>query len=82
MTKYHTIDICQVTVMPTYRRLCKFSLLMHLLIFHIIRVQFVSIFSILISAKNTAVYLRGQLPEIYLNLYVIVETYETILPFH
>ena len=55
MTKYHTRDICQVTVMPTYRRVCRFSLLMHLLIFHIIRVQFVSSFSILISAKDTAV---------------------------
>ena len=62
MTKYHTRDICQVTVMPTYRRVCRFSLLMHLLIFHIIRVQFVSSFSILISAKDTAVLAQRATP--------------------
>ena len=62
MTKYHTRDICQVTVMPTYRRVCRFSLLMHLLIFHIIRVQFISSFSILISAKDTAVLAQRAAP--------------------
>ena len=58
ITKYHTRDIRQVTVMPTYCRVCRVSLLMHLLIFHITRVQFVSSFSILISAKDAAVLAR------------------------
>ena len=35
---------------------------MHLLIFHIIRVQFVSSFSILISAKDTAVLAQRATP--------------------
>ena len=48
--------------MQTYRRVCRFSLLMHLLFFHIIRVQFVSSFSILISAKYTAVLAQRATP--------------------
>lgn len=54
--------MCQVTVMPMYRRVCRFSLLMHFLIFHIIHTHFIYNFSVLMSAKDTAVLAQRATP--------------------